>query len=66
MLFLNHKNYLWLIPCVFFFNFIYLFLAVLGLLLHGLSLVVASGAHTLVLVCGLLLRSAGSGALGLQ
>ena len=36
VLFLNHKNYLWLIPCVFFFNFIYLFLAVLGLLLHGL------------------------------
>ena len=36
VLFLNDKNYLWLVPCVFFFNFIYLFLAVLGLLLHGL------------------------------
>ena len=72
VLFLNNRNYLWLIPCLFFFffflNFIYLFLATLGLFcLVGFSLVVASGAHSLVLVCGLLLlRSTGSGALGLR
>ena len=72
VLFLNNRNYLWLIPCLFFFffflHFIYLFLATLGLFcLVGFSLVVASGAHSLVLVCGLLLlRSTGSGALGLR
>ena len=50
------------------FNFIYLFLATLGLFcLMGFSLVVASGAHSLVLVGGLLLLwSMGSGALRLQ
>ena len=68
VLFLNNRNYLWLIPCFFFSHFIYLFLATLGLFcLMGFSLVVASGAHSLVLVCGLLLlRSTGSGALGLR
>ena len=37
-----------------FYYFIYLFLTVLALLLHGLSLVVASGDYCLVAVPGLL------------